>query len=204
MSVFSGKCDFYDGFVMIRCDGDEKKVEEKIKTLKLYVHGKDGRDHRVKSETIKDIAKYYPYLETVMCGSKDGGMTVILSSDSFIDLEEKEMRQYKIDDVFKYWRKCKREKKQFNKEEYMDSTWYSNKADLGIIFDRVAKDGNKAEFDDIHFPMWEHSRRRWFEELVRLGYTELEAYNWCFKGLFDSEDIVVKRLGRPLNMETNE
>lgn len=198
MSVFSGKCDFYDGFVMIRCDNDEEKIKEELKKLKLYVHGKDGRNHRVKSDTIKDIAKYYPYLESIVCGLKDGGVTIILSSDSFIDLEEQEMRNYKIEDVKKYWRKCKREKKSFDKEEYLNSTWYTNKEDLAIIFDRIAKDGNKAEFDDIHFPLWEHNRRRWFEALVELGYDEFEAYNWCFKGFFDPPETIIKRLGREL------
>lgn len=198
MSVFSGKCDFYDGFVMIRCDGDENKVQEKLSKLTLYIIGKDKREHLVKSDTIKDIAKYYPYLESIMYSSKEGGVTVILSSDSFIDQEEREMRDYKVKDVMKHWRKCKREKKPFNKEEYLSSTWYSDKEDLATIFDRVAKDGDKAEFDDIHLPMWEHNRRRWFEELVRLGYTEHEAYAWCFKGLFDSEEEIKKRLGRSL------
>ena len=35
MSRFSGKCDFYDGFVEIHGDGDIKKVEENLKKLKL-------------------------------------------------------------------------------------------------------------------------------------------------------------------------
>jgi hypothetical protein len=71
---------------------------------------------------------------------------------------------------------------------------------LRTVAERVAKDGDKAEFDDIHDSLHEYYRREWFEELICVGYTEFEAYNWCFKGLFDDEETVIKRLGRPLNI----
>ena len=200
MSMFSGKCDFYDGFVEIRCDGEESKVLEELSKLKLYVRGHDGREHRVKSDTIMDITKYYPYLNSIMMSSKDG-LVVILASDSFIDQEEAEHRQYKIDEVYKYWRKCKRNKKTFTEEECVEALWYRDDDSLREIIRRIAKDGNKAEFDDIHMPMWEHCRRRWFEEMVRVGYTEVQAYNWCFKGMFDSKETEIKRLGRLVKIE---
>ena len=198
MSIFCGKCDFYDGFVAIRCDGDETKVSEELKNLELFIRGKDGRTHRVKSDTIKDIAKYYPYLECIMTGNKEK-IIIILTSDSFIDQEEEEHVGWYIRDVYKYWRKCKRNKKPFVVDECIESLYWMNDDILRTVAERVAKDGNKAEFDDIHLSLHEYYRRRWFGELVRLGYTELEAYNWCFKGFFNPEEIVIKRLGRPLN-----
>lgn len=191
MSRFSGKCDFYDGFVEIRCGSDEEKIKEELKKLKLYVRGKDGRDHLVKSDTIKDIAKYYPYLEAIACGSNDG-FTVILSSDSFIDQEEKEFLTWKIRDVLKWWRKCKRNKKPFDVDECVEKLFWMNTDQIRTIAERVAKDGEKAEFDDLHNPLHEYYRKRWFEELVRLGYTEREAYNWVYKGLFDRPEVIEK------------
>lgn len=196
MSMFSGKCDFYDSFCMIGGDGDEEKINEQLKKLNLFVHGKDGRDHRVKTETIKDIAKYYPYLEAIGIYDGETGYRIFLSSDSFIDQEEREHRNYMIEDVQKYWRKCKRKKEKFDPDKCAEELWWDDKETLKEIATRITQDGNNAEFDDMHFPLWEHYRRRWFEELVRLGYTEYEAYNWCFKGLFDSEEIQIKRLGR--------
>lgn len=197
MSQFCGKCDFYDGFVEIRCGGDEEKIKEELKKLKLYVRGKDGRDHLVKSDTIKDIAKYYPYLEAIACSSDDG-FTVILSSDSFIDQEEKEYLDWKIIDVLKWWRKCKRNKKPFNVDECVEKLSWMNTDQLRIIAERVAKDGEKAEFDDLHDPMHEHCRKRWYEELRRIGYTQIEAYNWVYKGLFTSKKEMEERLGEPI------
>ena len=201
MSQFCGKCDFYDSFVDIGSDGDEEKLLENLKKLKLYVYGKDGRDHRVKSDSIKDIAKYYPYLEGAAVYNITDGYCIHLFSDSFIDQEEREHINWYVQDVYKYWRKCKREKKPFEIEECVEHLRYMNNNIIRIIAERVAKDGNKAEFDDIHLSMHEYYRRRWFEELVRVGYTEYEAYNWCFKGLFDDEETVIKRLGRPINNE---
>ena len=90
MSIFSGKCDFYDHFCMIGNDGDEEKIKEKLKSLTLYVYGKDGRHHLVKSDTIKDIAKYYPYLVSTGCCSKEHGEYINLSADCYIDREERE------------------------------------------------------------------------------------------------------------------
>lgn len=199
MSEFSGKCDFYDGFVAIGSDGNEEKLLENLKKLNLYVYGKDGREHMVKSDTIKDIAKYYPYLTRITCFDKDDGYKIYLASDSFIDEEEKEHLNWYIENVLKYWRKCKRKKKPFVVDECVEELKWMREDLIQVIAERVAKDGDKAEFEDIHLPMHEYYRKRWFEELVRLGYSELKAYNWCFKGFFDSEEVVIKRLGRPLN-----
>lgn len=197
MSQFSGKCDFYDGFVEIYSNGDEEKLKEELKKLKLYIRGNDNRNHLVKTDTIKDIAKYYPYLEAIAYSSDDR-FIVVLSADSFIDYEEKERLSYRIEDVLKYWRKCKRKKMPFTKEEFYKDNWWTNEALMDEIIDRVAKYGDKAEFDDIHLPMHEYYRKRWFEELVRLGYTKREAYDWVYKGLFDSPEVIEKRLGRKL------
>lgn len=195
MSKFSGKCDFYDVFVDIGADGDEKKIEENLKKLKLYVIGKDGRNHRVKSDTIQDIAKYYPYLEFFSFGDSDGNRVIVLSSDSFIDIEERQHKQWYIDDVFKYKRKCKRNKQPFTADGFFGKyTWRTKSEALIEIVNRIIDKGDKAEFDDIHLPMWEYFRKRWYEELIRLGYSEYEAYNWCFKSMFDNKETMDKRL----------
>lgn len=197
MSKFSGKCDFYDGFVAIACDGDEEKLNEKIKRLKLYVQGSDGREHLVKSDTIKDIVKYYPYLKVMSYGNnKDGKYVVVLSSDSFIDQEEAEFLEWRIRDCLKYWRKCKRNKVDFDVTEFLNSCYISRHGDDAMveIAKRVKEHGDKATFDGIHLPMHEHFRKEWFKELVSLGYTEYEAFRWVYKAFFFSEEEMKKRL----------
>lgn len=201
MSQFSGKCDFYDIFIDIHSDDDNKKTEENLKKLRLYVGGKDGRSHLVKSDTIKDIAKYYPYLVCMLISDKNGENVMYLSSSSFIDQEERERLSWYVNDVMKYWRKCKRTKIPFIAEECLKKFHYLHADVLSIIIDRVAKDGDKAEFDDIHLPFHEYYRQRWFEELVKVGWTEREAYDWAFNAFFESADKIEKRLGRKLKDE---
>lgn len=199
MSMFSGKCDFFDSFVAIFCDGEDEKIKERLPKLKLYVYGKDDRNHRVKSDTILDIAKYYPYLAAIHTGDKDGNSVYILSSDSFIDQEEKQFRDYHINDVMKYWRKCKRNKTEFNEEEcYQKVKFWSDSEELKEIIHRVAVDGPKAEFDDIHYSMWENNRRRWMDELIRLGMDEDKAFQWCFKD-WATEDNKQKRFNKTVD-----
>ena len=195
MSIYSGKCDFYDGFVAIRCDGDEQKIKEKLKKLTLYVRGKDGRDHLVKSDTLKDISKYFPYLESMVITDGDT-MACHLSSDSFIDQEERESRNLYANRILRYWKKCKRKKIPFIEEDCKKELWFPDNKELEEMIHRVALNGKNAEFEDIHFPSWEWNRRRWFEAMVELGWSEQEAYNWCFKGLFDPPEVEEKRLGR--------
>ena len=201
MSRFSGKCDFYDGFVAIHSDGEDEKILENLKKLNLYVCGKDGRYYLVKSDTIKDIVKYYPYLEGIACYDVETGFNIYLSSSSFIDQEERQHREYKVEDVKKYWRKCKREKKLFDPDECAESLWWSDKDAIRTIAERIDEDGNKAEFDDLHYPLWEYFRKEWFEEMVKVGYSEREAFRWCFNEHFASEETIMKRLGRPLKKE---
>ena len=195
MSIYSGKCDFYDGFVAIRCDGDEQKIKEKLKKLTLYIRGKDGRDHLVKSDTLKDISKYFPYLESMVITDGDT-IVCYLSSDSFIDREERENREWKASYILQYWRKCKRNKIPFTEQGCKQSLWFSDSEEVDEMIHRVAVYGKNAKFDDIHFPLWEWNRRRWFEAMVELGWSEQEAYDWCFKGLFDPPEVEEKRLGR--------
>lgn len=201
MSRFSGKCDFYDGFVAIGCDGDEEKVKEKIKRLKLYVQGRDGREHLVKTETIKDIAKYYPYLEAIMTGDSEGNTTIILGCDSFIDQEERDRLNFNLDYMLKCWRRCKRKKipPEKIKDEVANTLHMFGKDEVLLeLLDRVEKDGEKASIDGLHLPFHEYFRKEWFKELVSLGYTEYEAFRWVYKAFFFSEEEMNKRLNTEL------
>lgn len=199
MSEFCGKCDFYDSIVMINLDGDRSAIEEYLKKTNIYIRGKDGREHKVDCKTEKDLAKYYPYLVSIGTFSKEN-RTVVLSSKCFIDSEEEEFLNFHIQDAYKYWRKCKRLKKPFVVDEYIEQGWRSDNKIDRIIAERILENGNKAKFNDLHLPMHERYRRRWFEELVRLGYEEIKAFNWCFNEFYPSDEVIEERLGRKIQM----
>lgn len=201
MSKFSGKCDFYDHLFM-SADSEEKVINELIKT-DFYVRGKDGREHKINIKTLKDASKYYPYLTSIACWDGNHGY-ILLSTDSFIDSEEKDFLQTDIDRIFRVWNRAKRMKKPFDEEECLKEISWSGTHDdvLRIMISRVARDGKKADFSDIHLPRWERLRRSWFEEMVRLGWSEIKAFHWCFNEFFPKETVITNRLGRPLKDET--
>lgn len=199
MSVLTGKCDFYDHLVMIHGESDREKVEAILQKMKLYVRGADKRYHLVKSDTIKDIVLYYPYLVASAYTSPENGYVIQLSSDDYISTLEKEVIQSMVNMVLKYWRKCKRNKKTFNAELCLKNCgWRTYEETIRQIIERVQQYGEKATFDDIHIPTYETSRQLWFDTLIQEGYTEYEAWKWCFKEIYPRRDLLEKRLGHTI------
>ena len=200
MSIFSGKCDFCDSVYTIHCDGDSKKLEEFLARTDIFVQGADGRDHKVICTNEKEACKYYPYLTSIAAYNNfEGRNTIVLSSKCFIDSEEREFIGWHIKDAFKYWRKCKRNKIPFDVEDYINSTYFINNKDIDTeVARRIADKGEKAEFDDIHDSLHEYFRRRWFEEMVRVGWDIKHAFNWCFNEFYPSDEVIKERLGEEL------
>ena len=194
MSLFSGKCDFCD-HLNINCD-NEDEINDLLALSDIYIYGEDHREYKLDVETIKDAVKYYPYLVVLGSFSKEHH-TLVLSSTSFIDLEEKERLKYDLKEVKKYWRKCKKHNIEFNENECYKKVSWSNTLDNSLkeIISRVAKDGNNATLDNIHKPLWERFRKNWYEEMLKYGYSEIEAFRWCFNVLWPTKEIVIKRLG---------
>lgn len=190
MSQFSGKCDIYDRIEMISCDTDEE-IQEYIDKTKFYImHEK--RKHELHITNRKELALYYPYLETM--GYHSEGFNVIhVSSDSYIDMHEKEHLEILYDYIMKIYKKCKREKKPFIEEDVLAQCW-SPSEEVKEIIRRIAKDGRKATLDGIHTKMAEHYRRGWYDTLVSLGWDEIFAFNWVYKELFTTEEVRAKRL----------
>lgn len=176
MSKYSGKCDVYD------CYSDYS--DDRLKQSKFYISTKDGRVHLLKIESQKDLAKYYPYLTSMAYGEKDGGAVVIITSTSFIDREEKEFLDYDLKALLKYYKKCKRNKIEFNDKEAADSiSWFGDLSEAQKrLIQRVKKQGEKATTDGLHRPMQEYYRKEWFECLIDFGYEEFKAreivYGW--------------------------
>ena len=199
MSIFSGKCDFCDSVMIIYCDNDPEKLVEFLANAKIYIRGRDDREHLIDVKTEMDAVKYYPYLESIFAYN-DGKSTIVLSSDSFIDSEERQHLGYYIRDGLKYWRKCKRNKTPFILEECAKKmTWNDDPSDYILeIARRIEKDGDKAEFDGIHDYLHEHYRKRWFEEMIRVGWDVHKAFNWCFNEFYPRDDVIKLRLGEEL------
>lgn len=199
MSMFSGKCDFYDSVMEIHCDGDPKKLEEFLARTDIFIHTSgDNRGHKLEINNEKDAAKYYPYLQSIAAYNKDRRNVIFLTSRSFIDDEEAEHIGWHIKDAYKYIRKCKRNKIEPSVEDFLSKVWWTSGDMDKTIIERIIKDGNKAEFDDLHDSLHEYFRSKWFEEMVKVGYEPKYAFDWCFNEFFPDDEVIKKRLDEEL------
>ena len=182
MSVYSSKCDLCDHFWMRA--NTEEDIEKEIARTDFYIWSENGRKHRLDIHSIKDLAPYYPYLIAVACGSKEGRNMIILSSESFVDQEERDFMSWDLRDAIKEYKRCKRKKIPFDPDAYYEkfvSTWRSEHNYTKEIIDRVAKYGEKANLDGLYSETKDRwDRARLAQELERLGYDDWFINHWVF------------------------
>ena len=114
MSRFSGKCDFYDHLFMAA--ENEKDAFEKFRGTKLYkmkpnsecLPVKDVSDFNkswipIQYESLDDLIPYYPYIITMsFCDNNDSdNSTIILSSESWVDIEESRYGHWNMHDYYR-------------------------------------------------------------------------------------------------------
>lgn len=184
MSKFSGKCDMYD-HIFMSCE-NEQEAFEKFKGTKLYkwkpiedrIEIEDISDlsenwQRIEYNSIKDLVPYYPYVISMCCchkGDSNNSM-VVLSSESFVDTEEREMISLYLKDMLRYYNKCKRKKIEFNKEEVLEKVcnFHHNEDLVKELIDRVAENGKKADIDGLKLKSKEFYREELKKEIDRWG-----------------------------------
>lgn len=165
MSKFCGKCDFCDSI------GD---VENFIANNEVYAYGHDLVPLKIESE--KDLVPLYPYIVRLLTNGK-----YYLSKRNYIDYHEEEIKSWYLEDILKDYRKAKRKHTEFISKCYS----FSEKEVWDAISEVVAKKGEKTtleDLEDIHTYMGEYYRQIWYEELMRVGWREEQAYH-CAYGL---------------------
>lgn len=104
MGRFTGKSDFEDWCEM------HNRPEDIIANAKVYIN-----DAKVDIKTPEDLIPFYTHL-TACIASSEGKQTIHLSMESFIDMEEKELLEWRIVELIKVARKAKKYKVPFNYE----------------------------------------------------------------------------------------
>ena len=174
MSLYSGKCDFYDSI---------RDIEEFIANNEVYAYGHDLVPLKIESE--KDLVPLYPYIVRFLINGK-----YYLSEKNYIDCHEEEVKSWYLRDILKDYRKAKRKHIEFISKGYS----FSEEEVWNAIFKVVAKKGEKTtleDLEDIHTHMAEYYRKKWYEELVRVGWREDQAF-YCAYGLRRFVQRVVK------------
>lgn len=168
MSMFSGKCDCYDTLVAIH-NYTEDELKNKVD---IYVGNSTEPLH---IESYKDLIPYYPYLVSSGVFSKDK-FVVHLTSESFVDEEERESLEFRLKELIKIYNRCKRKKTEFNVEDTVKEVCFGdwNRDVICELAKRVKENGKKATIDGLHLKIHELFRKTLVDEMLNNGIDPCE------------------------------
>ena len=172
MSRYSGRCDCYDDLVMIHKYTDE----ELINNVKIYIHTKDG-DKLLPITCKKDLIPYYAHIVSSACYNNAERKSVIhITSESFVDREERESLEFKMKRVLTVYNRCKRKKIDFVVDDVVEELAWKGFDDhiYREIATRVQSNGKKANLDGIHMRMHEYYRKELVKEMINNGLNPLD------------------------------
>lgn len=150
----------------------ENAQEEKIDIPETYYK-------RIEYSSIKDLIPFYPHIIALSVGS-----TVCLSSESYVDREERNSLEFMLKEVLRIYNRCKRKKIEFDVDEAVDEvSWLGwNYEVYREITERVKLHGKKATVGGIHLRMHEIYRRELAEDMIKNGLNPadygLERFVW--------------------------
>lgn len=195
MSMFSGKCDFYDHLwvsakteeeAFNKFNGTKLYIRQPLpkgvdftKELKNGINIPDTYYKKVEYNSIKDLIPYYPHLISMACcGNTDSHNSIVfLSCESFVDEEERDTLEFYLKNLLRVYMRCKRKKIEFNVEEAVNEVCWSgyNKEQITEIANRVKESGKKANTNGIRLPFYEEFYRKTLvDEMIKHGINPCE------------------------------
>jgi len=121
---------------------------------------------------MSDLIQYYPHLIGMAWYNNLKRKSVIhLTSESFVDIEEREILEFKLKNVLRVYNRCKRKKIEFDVEEALKELVWSgwNDEPYRELANRVKEKGKKATIDGIHLRMHERYRQELVNEMIENG-----------------------------------
>ena len=115
---------------------------------------------------------YYPHIvSSAGFNNAERKSTVYLSSESWVDIEEREALEWRLKHLLTIYNRCKRKKIEFNVDEALKEILWGNwnEEPYRELANRVKENGKKATIDDIHLKMHEYYRKELAEEMLRNG-----------------------------------
>lgn len=189
ISRYSGKCDFYDHLWMSY--ETEEEAFNKFNGTKLYIMQPLPEDFnleealegninipetyykKVEYSSMKDLIPLYPHLVAMAFhdNTDSHNSVVCLSSESFVDREEREQLEWNLKNLLKIYNRCKRNKTEFDVEEAVKKVTFGgwNEEPYRELANRVKEHGKKATIDGIHLKMHEHYRQELANEMIKNG-----------------------------------
>lgn len=122
---------------------------------------------------MKDLIPYYPHIiGFAACDNTDSHKSVVcLSSESFVDREEREILEWKLKNILRIYNRCKRKKIEFDIDEVIKEICWNgwNEEVYRELAERVKERGKKATIDGIHLRMHEKYRQDLVNEMLKNG-----------------------------------
>ena len=192
ISVYSGKADVYDHFMM-RCDSPEELVAEIQRTKFTNYKGEE-----LKIETERDLALYFPY--TIAVGAwSEGNAFIKLSATDHNRREERERIGWYINEAKRAKRYCKDHNVKYDPETVYEarfSWWFPeyNKPAIIEVIRRVGEGGRQRWGDIRLLSIDKLFRKYWFGDLVvKYDYEPAFACDWVWHmGQFKDDENFVK------------
>ena len=142
---------------------------EKILNAKIYI---GCANVSLQINDMKDLIPYYPYIiRSAYFDTVEGKSVIYLSSESWVDHEERVNLEWRLHNLFTIYNRCKRKKVEFDVDEAVAKiTWHGwNDEPYRELANRVKMYGKKATIDGIHLNMHERYRRELVDEMLRNG-----------------------------------
>lgn len=172
MSMYSGKCDFFDSMFMIHECSDEELANSNI-----YIgYPEDLVPNSCVQLDIKneyEAAPLFPHIIRVSM-THNGHREIYLTEKPYYDIVDEERTQHLVEDIGRAIRSLKRRKKKVTKDSIKDRFYYTEPE--WLIDDMIDDVINKRKPAMIHRAMGKVYRREHFNKLVELGYPESAAY----------------------------
>lgn len=109
MSRFSGKCDFADTIsIDLDCGMSKENI---LKSYKIEIYDNNGYKKELHSHKFEDLIPYYPHIVCVGSWSRENGRYVLLSSESYVTSENRNICQMYIQTFHRAAEKEKRRQK---------------------------------------------------------------------------------------------
>lgn len=185
MSVFCGKCDFWDDLLIMDLvkPGNENEELEELKAMHITL-GNDKEPTPIK--TIKEALKYAPNIVGAAMWYRDSdGVSrgdIYLDEVPYIDRHEKETLEWYFKDIKKLVKKHKRNYAAI-KNDSLYKCLSRNTDTLDAILDIVIAKPS-ATYKSIQYletPVSKMYRDTWITALIDAGYTRDEAVSWVYR-----------------------
>jgi hypothetical protein len=183
MSQYCGKCDLWDSLVMIKEVNDETTDWGNIKICQISddsYFDENGWNNvgLLDIKCLKDLLPYAAYIVNMVSWGKDYCI-VYIGAESYVQQMERKKIEWAVRDLKCIYRKYKRKKIDFNVDDMLSEIWNPSELDKQVA-QRIMEHPTSFKTDDLKVLICEYYKANLYDDMIKEGYSENEAYEWCY------------------------